>query len=140
MEKKFILTDEHRQNAFGVPDGYFEAMQDRLSERIAAKNQPQQGWWKAVRPQLAFAASFVILMVAGYTGIHLLNNLQGIVLDAVQDDTYVYVVDILNIDENTVLDLMSEERNQHDSSVETDAIIHYLADARISLADIASLD
>jgi malate synthase len=140
-KKKFTLTDEYKQNAFTVPDGYFDAIQDRLTERIAAKLQPQLSWWRALRPQLAFAAGFVALIVAGYGGFYLLNNLKESPSTVVYyDDLYAYAADMLNIDENTVLQLMAEDRYEDSSvDIDTDAIINYLADARISLSDVASL-
>ena len=136
MKKKFILTDEYKQNAFRVPENYFDTLQNRLAERMAAKSQPQTGWWQTVRPRLAFAASFVMLAIIGYSGIHLYNNTKG--LDT-HDTSYVYVVDMLNLDENAVLNLFAEE-DRHDLAIDTDVIINYLADAGICLTDIASLD
>jgi len=139
-KKKFILTDEYKQNAFTVPEGYFDRMQDKLSERIASMSQSHPvGWWRALRPQLAYAAGFVALIVAGYGGLHLLDRFSGSSTDMTPDDFYAYATNALRIDEHTVLRLMSEEMEEaQDSSVDTDAIINYLADARVSLSDIAS--
>lgn len=136
-KKKFILTDDYKQNAFSVPEGYFEAMQDRLTDRIAAETRPQPGRWRALRPQLAFAAGFVALIVAAYGSLHLFNESKRISTDMTADDLYIYATNVLNVDEHTVLSLMDEETQ--DSSVDTDIIINYLADARIGITDIASL-
>ena len=136
MKKKFILTDEYKQNAFTVPEGYFDAMHDRLTERIAAKSQPQPSRWRVLRPQLAFATGLMALVVAG--GLFLFSDFKESPSIMMYDDLYAYAADMLNIDENAILQLMSEET--HDgSSIDTDAIINYLADARICLSDIASL-
>jgi hypothetical protein len=139
-KKKFILTEEHKQNAFTVPEGYFETMQDRLIERISVETQPQPGWWQALRPQLTFAAGFVALVIMGYGGLYLLNSLKETSSGAMyDDDLYAAAADMLKIDEDAVLRVLSEEKHS-DSSVDTDAIINYLADANISIADIASLN
>jgi hypothetical protein len=137
-KKKFILTDEYKQNVFAVPEGYFDAMQERLTERIAAESRPQPSWWQALRPQLAFAAGFVALVVTGYGGLYLLNSLRGTSTDD-QYDFYTYATDMLNINENDILSVVSEEKYQA-SDYDTDAIISYLADANLSLSDIASLE
>ena len=136
-KKKFKLTEEYKQNAFKTPEGYFEDMQDRLTARIAADAPSSSGWWATLRPQLAFAAGFVALVAVGYGGMHLLNSVKSSSSDTVHDDLYAYAADMLNVDEHTVLRLMSEEKQ--DSSVDAAAIINYLADARLSLSDIASL-
>jgi hypothetical protein len=136
MKKKFILTDEYKQNAFTVPEGDFDAMHDRLSERIAATTQSPPSWRRILRPQLAFATGLMALVVAG--GLFLFNNLEESYPTMMYDDFYAYAADMLNIDENTVLHLMIEDRHD-DSSIDTDVIINYLADASISLSDIASL-
>jgi hypothetical protein len=136
MKKKFILTDEYKQNAFTVPEGYFDAMQDRLSERIAVEYQPSPSRWRVLRSQLAFAASLMALVVAG--GLYLLTDLKESTPTAMYDDLYAYAADMLNIDESAVLQLMAED-NYDDFAIDTDTVINYLADARISLSDIASL-
>ncbi|MCL2097207.1 MAG: hypothetical protein FWH23_00405 [Bacteroidales bacterium] len=140
MEKKqFKLTEEHKQNAFKTPEGYFDAMQDRLTARIAVETQPQLGWWATLRPQLAFAAGFVALVIAGYGGMYLLNSINNSSSDIANDDFYAYVIDMLNVDENAVLRVLSEDAQEH-PSIDADAIMNYLADASISLSDFASLD
>jgi len=135
MKKKFILTDEYKQNAFTVPEGYFDVLQDRLSERIAAESPPAPSRWRVLRPQFAFAAGLTALVVAG--GLYLFN-LKESSPTMMYDDLYAYAADVLNIDEGAVLRLMAEDK-QDDFAVDTDAVINYLADARISLSDIASL-
>jgi len=139
-KKKFILTDEYKQNVFAVPEGYFDAMHERLTERIAAETQLQPSWWQALRPQLAFALGFVALVITGYGGLYLLNSLRGPSTDTTQQhDLYAYAADMLDINENDILSVMSEEKHPA-SAMDTDIIISYLADANLSLADIASLE
>jgi len=138
-KKKFILTEEYKQNAFKTPEGYFDVMQDQLTRRIAAKVQSPPGWRQVLRPQLAFAAGFAALVIAGYGGMHLLNSISNSSSDAMHDDMYAYVTDLLKIDENAVLSVMAED-TQEQLSIDTEAIISYLADASISLSDFAFLD
>ncbi len=136
-KKKFTLTDEWKQQVFTTPEGYFESLQERVTARITGA--PRMSWIAALRPQLAFALAFVALVVVGYGGLHLLNSLQGDTSPALAlDEDYTYTGVLSGIDENTVLRVLSEEQEQH--TVNTGDIIDYLADAHISLTDIAFLD
>jgi hypothetical protein len=140
---KFELTSELKQNAFTTPEGYFDTLYDRLVDGvIAAAPQKQPSWFKALRPQLAFAMSFIALVVAGYGGLTLLNYLapaHDATVPASLDDFYVSAFDMLNVDEQTMLHVMADEE-KIDLSVNTEEIINYLASTHVSLADIASLE
>ncbi|MDR3180332.1 MAG: hypothetical protein LBT61_00170 [Prevotellaceae bacterium] len=141
VEKKFMLTDDLKKNVFAVPEGYFESLQDRLVERIsdAEPQQQQLPWFQVLRPQLAFAAAFVALVVAGYGGMVLLNNLNSPddpAVPASLDDFYASA--LYNLDEQAVLRVIDEEKIDH--SVDTEDIINYLVSTHVSLADIASLE
>jgi hypothetical protein len=140
--KKFMLTDDLKKNVFNVPEGYFESFQDRLVERISDADPPQQlSWVRLLRPQLAFAAAFVALVVAGYGGMVLLGNLNPADDPAASvslDDFYATAIENYNLDEQAVLRVIEEEKIDH--SVNTEDIIDYLASTHVSLADIASLE
>jgi hypothetical protein len=142
VKEKFILTDDLKKNVFNAPEGYFDSLQDRIAERVsAAEPQQQLSWFQVLRPQLAFAASFVALVVAGYGGVVLLNNL-GAANDPVDpvslDDFYASTIGMYNLDEQAVLRVIDEEKIDH--SINTEDIIDYLASTHVSLADIASLE
>lgn len=139
-KKKFVLTEEWKQPAFTAPEGYFDTLQERVSEHIAAISAPQPSWRAALRPQLGFAAGFVAMALIGYGGVFMLNSLKGSSAGAASaaDEFYSMTADYLDIDENTVLHVLSEK--QAAPSVDTEAIISYLAESNISLADIAALE
>lgn len=141
VEKKFVLTDGLKKNVFNVPEGYFESLQDRLVEQVLDAEPQQQplSWRGTLRPQLAFAATFVALVVAGYGGVALLNNLNSggdPATPASLDDFYTAALGTL--DEQAVLRVIDEEKI--DPSVNTEDIIDYLASTHVSLTDIASLE
>jgi hypothetical protein len=143
VEKNFILTDDFKKNVFKVPEGYFDILQDRLVERISdAEPQEQLSWSQALRPQLAFAATFVALVVAGYGGMVLLNNLgqsNDVATPASLDDFYASTIGgMYNLDEQAMLRVIDEKETDH--SINTEDIIDYLASTHVSLADIASLE
>ncbi|SRR5690606_29273625 len=72
-EKKPIkLTDIPRKDVFNVPEGYFEGLQDRISERIARPQGKQVFLERPLvrRLSLAVAAAVALLIVA----IPFLNN------------------------------------------------------------------
>ncbi|MDR3184830.1 MAG: hypothetical protein LBT49_05440 [Prevotellaceae bacterium] len=143
VKKEFILTDDLKKNVFNVPERYFESLQDRIAERMSAgEPQPQLSWIQALRPQLAFAASFVALAVAGYGGVVLLNNLNAgedaTTVSTSLDDFYTSTLETYRLDEQSVLRVIDEEKV--DPSVNTEDIIDYLSSTHVSLADIASLE
>jgi hypothetical protein len=143
VRKKFILTDDFRKNVFNVPEGYFETQQGRLVDRVLdAEPQEQLSWSQALRPQLAFATTFVALVLAGYGGVFLLNNLDK-PYDAATpmslDDFYTSAIGGMNaLDEQAVLRMLDERRI--DPSINTEDIIDYLTSTHVSLVDIASLE
>jgi hypothetical protein len=142
VKEKFILTDDLKKNVFVAPEGYFEALQDRLVERILdTESQEPLSWFQVLRPQLAFAAAFVGLVVAGYSGAVLLGNLNSSGDTAAPmslDDFYASAIEKHHLDEQAVLYVIDEEKT--DPSVNTEDIIDYLASTQLSLADIASLE
>lgn len=142
VEKKFMLTDDLKKNVFNVPEEYFETLQDRLVEQVLdAEPQQQLSWFQTLRPQVAFAAAFVALVGVGYGGVVLLNNLGPANDPAAPmslDDFYASAIDMYNLDEQSVLRVIDEEKIDH--SVNTEDIIDYLASTHVSLTDIASLE
>jgi hypothetical protein len=142
VEKKFILTDDFKRNVFTAPEGYFETLQDRLVDAVLAAEPPKQlSWYQALRPQLAFAAAFVALVVAGYGGVVLLHNLtpnDDPAASVSLDDFYTSTIERYHLDEHAVLRVINEEKVDH--SVNTEDIIDYLVSTHVSLADIASLE
>jgi hypothetical protein len=141
--KKFILTDDFKKNVFTVPEGYFETQQIRLIDRVLdAEPQEEVSWAQALRPQLAFAATFVALVMAGYGGVFLLNEFDkpnDVATPMSLDDFYASAIGGMNsLDEQAVLHVFDDDKIDH--SINTEDIIDYLASTHVSLADIASLE
>ena len=58
---------ENKNRMYGVPDGYFEGLQARLSAipAMEAEAESRVTVWAKVRPVIALAASFAILLTVG---------------------------------------------------------------------------
>lgn len=144
VRKSISLNNQLKQNVFAVPKGYFDTLQERITERLSnAKQQPAVLRWQPVRAQLAFAASFVLLIGVGYGVFSLLW--PAAVSSGKNYVEYIpsYLTQI--IDEPVLIQAVvnkpkSEASEQKPVVVEVDddAIIRYLANVDVSLNDIAA--
>ena len=57
-------------NPFRTPEGYFDAIEDRVMARIAAEEQPETSRrariWTVLKPALSLAAMFALVFGMGY--------------------------------------------------------------------------
>jgi hypothetical protein len=138
IRKSITLNAGLKQNAFAVPCGYFDTLQERLTEHLASKTQqPSVIRWQPLRAQLAFAASFALLVSIGYGIFSLLRP-----ADAAPDSHYAEIVPkYLSqiIDEPALIHAVANEPKPVAVEVENSAIIRYLADADVSLNEIAAI-
>jgi len=66
MKNKFDIENQRlRQNPYTVPEGYFEALQDTVSEKISAGKR-ENGMLKVLKPQLALVSVFAFVFLLGY--------------------------------------------------------------------------
>lgn len=71
MKEKFNIDQPHlRENPYTVPQGYFNSLQDAVSEKISSEKK-QPGTWSVVKPQLALVSSFVVIFLMGYVAVRL---------------------------------------------------------------------
>ncbi len=142
VKKSIALNDELRQNPFAVPEGYFETLQEHIVERVVeAKVQPSLSRWQPLRAQLAFALSFVLLVAVGYGTFSLL--FQPKTQDRVVHENYAEIAPAYlsnMVDEHTLLYAVANDSEpQASQEISDDDIIQYLANANVSINDIAAL-
>ena len=71
MKEKFNIDQPHlRENPYTVPQGYFNSLQDAVSEKISSEKK-QPGTWSVVKPQLALVSSFAVIFLMGYIAVRL---------------------------------------------------------------------
>jgi hypothetical protein len=146
VRKSIAFNNRLKESAFAVPEGYFETLQERITEsRLAnAGQQPAVLRWQPVRAQLAFAASFALLIAVGYGVVSLLWRPA-----AASDKSYAeFIPSYLSqvIDEPALIHAVvnepkSETHEQKPVVVEMDddTLIRYLANVDVSLHDIAAI-
>ena len=67
------------EQPFRVPEGYFDALEDRVMARIAMEEAPEAGRrrvWTVIKPALALAATFALIFGMGYGVLSLTQTLK----------------------------------------------------------------
>ena len=126
MEKDIL--DETRKPEFRVPDGYFDKLKARLEE-IPAK-EVQVTMWQKIRPYLALAASFLIMLGVG-TGI--LKMTTG--LNVSDDDQFYYELGYADLIPVTYADPSLYESEEADE-ISSEDIEDYLIATGVSIEKI----
>ena len=172
VRKQFALTDEYKQNPFAVPANYFEKFEvktsfvveteekkipftvpgnyfDNLSERIAERiadttARPAVIQWRPLRTQLAYAASFVLLICMGL-GLFMTSSEQPINSIAIAEQEFFELAEIApeqlyRINEQTLLQAaVSAAASSKTANVADEIIMQYLASSNLSVNDIVAL-
>lgn len=67
------------EQPFRVPEGYFDALEDRVMARIAMEEAPEtdrRRVWTVIKPALALAATFALIFGMGYGVLSLTQTLK----------------------------------------------------------------
>ena len=67
------------EQPFRVPEGYFDALEDRVMARIATEKAPEtvrRRVWTVIKPALALAATFALIFGMGYGVLSLTQTLK----------------------------------------------------------------
>ena len=67
------------EQPFRVPEGYFDALEDRVMARIAMEEAPETGRrrvWTVIKQALALAATFALIFGMGYGVLSLTQTLK----------------------------------------------------------------
>ena len=121
MKKIENITVRDRQLPFTVPAGYFDSLQERVMARCSkplVEEKKHFSLWDTIRPQLAFAAGFALLvgiatLAVKFTATSSLNNANEIALVS-----YISAFDIQAYE--------TEQNETLENSVSNDAIVDYL--------------
>lgn len=137
------LTKIKRGNPYSVPENYFEELPGRIQEAIHVQKETEPVkpfTFRAIRPQLAVAASIIAFAVIGYFGyklIHSDNSASELTSDELAEYVEYYSSEI---DEDLFIELLDENKlpkaNFFDLS---DEIITYLVDENIDYQSIIEL-
>ena len=67
MEKDILNIDSAKMKKmpFNVPEGYFETLGSRVSERAYGQTEHRRTIWQMVTPALSMAAAFAIIVASG---------------------------------------------------------------------------
>ncbi|MEA5005666.1 hypothetical protein SDC9_153392 [bioreactor metagenome] len=134
-EKINIDQPKLKENPFSVPDRYFEKLEANISERIS-QTAPKPRWWSVLKPQLALASTFGIILLMGYGAVTLLTpdtkKTEPIPDNQISEFSQTINTETGEFDENT--DSLSQTKG-----IDPDQIVEYL-NADASLVYLASLE
>lgn len=117
----------NRKNDISTPEGYFGALQQRLSEIPRRESAPSG--IRRLTPYLAFAASLAVAVMLG-------NFILRQTVRPVEDDTWTYVsylADALDPDGAALVDMAAWEE---ESTLSEEDIVNYLIADGISVEQL----
>ncbi len=140
---RITLSDIPNDNAFRVPEGYFDTFPERLMSRmdeqksLSVFNRVVQ----FIRPQLALAGGLLLFVLIGYIGFNFLLNhrpdnqvLTNTTINSVLE------ADPAFIDEYTLIDVVDEDQmtstNQSNNDEYGDQVAEYLMDHNVEMATL----
>jgi len=134
------LTKIKRGNPYSVPENYFEELPGRILEAIHVQKEtgPVKPFiFRAIRLQLAVAASIIAFAVIGYFGyklIHSDNSASGLTSGEIAEYVEYYSSEI---EEDMFIEMLEENKlPEADYSDLSDEIITYLVDENIDYQSI----
>ena len=87
MKKKFSIEQPgFKQNPYTVPEGYFNNLQNIVSEKISSEGGEGRVW-RVLKPQLALVSVFIFVFLLGY-GVFKLIPLQDTGRDLYLNEKY----------------------------------------------------
>jgi len=141
MDKNRNILDELKAQGrpYGTPEGYFESLRSRLdaipSEMKGEDAAPTKvvaipSLWTKVRPYVAMAAAFLILVTAG-TAI-LRTTTKSITMS---EDEYMQIASILPVTDPYAID--NDSYTDGEEEISGDDIVNYLIETGVSLEQLA---
>ncbi|MDR0421028.1 MAG: hypothetical protein LBH30_06250 [Prevotellaceae bacterium] len=113
-ETNIKLPDKLKSSPFGIPNGYFDSLPNRIMEKCTNETVKKRTLWQIVKPMLSFAAGFLLLV-----------GISQITVNVVTDKKTDTTLSQANIDES-IFDLY--ENNDEFSDEIKDEIITYIVD------------
>ena len=157
-----ILSNEHlKKMPFKVPQGYFESVEDEVRAKI--KDQTPDGQWgllhRSLKAYLGLAASFLLILGAGWGTIHFTKYLtsrhqftaqstvdSGLLLDSLENDYVAEQLDnaLAESSKDTltvrVIPPQAEEMTVETATDYADAVQEYLSAYPSTSVSLASLE
>ena len=138
-EKDILQSLAGSGNPFRAPEGYFDALEDRVMARIAADaaEQPQRRpVWRILKPALALAAAFAIIFGMGYGVLALTHTLdRGVGTSA--SEGFASVEEEL-IRPVSLIEYYQSEPVEENAELDEETLVDYLSSS-LSWADLADI-
>ncbi|MBP6453825.1 MAG: hypothetical protein KA268_01645 [Bacteroidales bacterium] len=139
MKEKFNMENKHlRENPYSVPEGYFNNLQDTISERVASGKRGSS-FWSVARPQLALVTSFAIIFLIAYATINIFSPGKAdetlIVTETDPVEGLYIKTSFVDFYDSTADSLYAEEEKE----IDPEEIIDYLS-TNTGLIYLASID
>jgi len=133
-----------RSGGFTVPENYFEVFPSRLQDKLPqSKNTSgNQMVLKVMKPYLAIAASFALVLITWYTVFYFYNNsTKPRQLSAIGFQDTIETADMYGVDEHVLVELIVNETNvtsePEKADIQSDEVIDYLSSENIDQNAIA---
>ena len=139
MKEKFNMENKHlRENPYSVPEGYFNNLQDTISERVASGKRGSS-FWSVARPQLALVTSFAIIFLIAYATINIFSPGKAdetlIATETVPVERLYIKTSFVDFYDSTADSLYAEEEKE----IDPEEIMDYLS-TNTGLIYLASID
>lgn len=122
------LETSGKKRPYKVPEGYFEAFQ----EKMARHSRPAPTLWVRLRPIVAMAASFVLLVALG--GL-LLKTVTPSRADYEDDDYYAYYCEIIpRSDTDAIYYSQAEE-----AELSEEEVVAYLSESEVGIEEFYTI-
>lgn len=125
-----IVKNFPKGDPFKTPDGYFEYLPGKISERIHQETKPvaQISFW---RQPLKVAASFAILAVVSYSAFVFINSGNSNKTQAIAEINDTLSEEYALMDENSIIHYMVDP-SLVQTEANTDTMIEFLVDQDVS--------
>lgn len=139
MKEKFNIDQPHlKENPYTVPPGYFNSLQNAVSEKISSETS-KPGIWSVVKPQLGLASAFAVIFLMGYVAISLFSPDVTVNADkTITADSEYFEQHFI---ETSFIDFYDSAKDslEKDSTVDPEEIVEYL-NTNADLVYLASLE
>lgn len=139
MKEKFNINQPHlKENPYSVPAGYFDSLQNAVSEKISSQTS-KPGIWSVVKPQLGLASAFAAIFLMGYVAVNLFSpDVTENADKAISADSEYFEQHLI---ETSFIDFYDSSKDtlEKDSAVDPEEIVEYLS-TNADLVYLASLE
>lgn len=139
MKEKFNIDQPHlKENPYSVPPGYFNSLQNAVSEKISSQTS-KLGIWSVVKPQLGLVSAFAVIFLMGYVAVNLFSpNVTNNADKSFSADAEYFEQNFI---ETSFIDFYDSSKDtlEKDPAVDPEEIVEYL-NTNADLVYLASLE